>query len=566
MTFSIEQALEAFFNNSGGGGIAYGGTTVSARPITNGATTSSGTTSTGGGETATTEDGSLQLEVIRTKNGTYYMDEHGDVWQANDEGQLTCLTNPDAGLQEWVDANGTTHTVSPIYMLNPGPWPGPVEEPSYEDWSPPPAPWEQWSQEPCNWPLDVWTLPPPESAWGAHHQMWEHDMSCPDVIYYQDGSAHKAITIVNTGEYNLFITTTFGTLNNDTMAGAGLLLGYSGDDALNGSTDADWLNGGSGNDWLDGGAGSDLMDGGEGWDVASYMSATGGVTVDLTSNANSGAASGDKILNMEVLQGSNFADMLTGLDRGGGSGVQLYGEGGDDGLTGKAGGDALFGGAGNDWLDGGPGGDILDGGAGWDVLSYQSASSGVVVDLTSNANGGAATGDVISNIEVLQGSNSDDTLIGIDNGGGNGVQLYGEGGNDTLLGKGGGDSLFGGAGNDTLDSGFGSDVLNGGAGADTFRFSSSLGAGNVDTVQDFSVAEGDRIVLGSAVFMDVGTGALSSAYFNLGAATSFDHHILYDQGTGELFYDIDGSGGVAAIKFAAVSAGTALSAANFFVV
>jgi Ca2+-binding RTX toxin-like protein len=200
------------------------------------------------------------------------------------------------------------------------------------------------------------------------------------------------------------------------------------------------------------------------------------------------------------------------------------------------------------------------------VLSYQSATGGVVVDLTGNANGGAATGDVISNIEVLQGSNFADTLIGIDNGGGNGVQLYGEGGHDTLLGKGGGDYLFGGAGNDTLDSGFGSDVLNGGAGADTFRFSSSLGAGNVDTVQDFSVAEGDRIVLGSAVFMDVGTGALSSAYFNLGAATSFDHHILYDQGTGELFYDIDGSGGVAAIKFAAVSAGTALSAANFFVV
>jgi Ca2+-binding RTX toxin-like protein len=64
----------------------------------------------------------------------------------------------------------------------------------------------------------------------------------------------------------------------------------------------------------------------------------------------------------------------------------------------------------------------------------------------------------------------------------------------------------------------------------------------------------------------VGTGPLSSTYFNLGAATSFDHHILYDQGTGELFYDVDGSGGAAAIKFAAVSAGTALSAAHFFIV
>ncbi|MFL4995672.1 MAG: calcium-binding protein, partial [Microvirga sp.] len=245
--------------------------------------------------------------------------------------------------------------------------------------------------------------------------------------------------------------------------------------------------------------------------------------------------------------------------------VQIYGEGGDDGLIGKGGGDALFGGAGNDWLDGGPGGDILDGGAGWDVVSYQSATSGIAIDLTTNANGGAAAGETVLNVEVVQGSNFADTLVGKDNGGGNGVQLYGEGGSDTLLGKGGGDYLFGGAGNDTLDSGFGCDVLIGGSGADQFSFSTALGAGNMDTIQDFSVAEGDRIVLSRSVFMDVGTGALSSAYFKAGTATSFDHHILYYQGSGELFYDVDGSGGVAAIKFATVSAGTAVSAANFLV-
>jgi serralysin len=342
--------------------------------------------------------------------------------------------------------------------------------------------------------------------------------------------------------------------------------GDYGKDSLSGASGNDTLIGGVGNDWLDGGAGADLMDGGADWDVVSYRSATSGVTVDLTTNANSGAAAGDTIRNVEVLQGSNANDMLTGIDRGNGHGVQLYGEDGDDALIGKGGGDALFGGAGNDWLDGGPGGDLLDGGAGWDVLSYQSATSGVVVDLTSNANGGAATGDVISNVEVVQGTNLDDTLVGKDNGGGNGVQLYGEGGSDTLLGKGGGDYLFGGAGNDTLDSGFGCDVLIGGSGADQFNFMTALGAGNMDTIQDFSVAEGDRIVLSRSVFMDVGTGPLSSTYFNLGAATSFDHHILYDQGTGELFYDVDGSGGAAAIKFAAVSAGTALSAAHFFIV
>jgi Ca2+-binding RTX toxin-like protein len=65
--------------------------------------------------------------------------------------------------------------------------------------------------------------------------------------------------------------------------------------------------------------------------------------------------------------------------------------------------------------------------------------------------------------------------------------------------------------------------------------------------------------------MDVGTGMLSNAYFTLGAATSFDRHILYYQGTGELFYDVDGLYGVAAIKFATLAAGTTLSAANFLV-
>jgi hypothetical protein len=68
--------------------------------------------------------------------------------------------------------------------------------------------------------------------------------------------------------------------------------------------------------------------------------------------------------------------------------------------------------------------------------------------------------------------------------------LYGEAGNDTLIGKGGGDFLFGGSGADILDSSFGWDVLSGGAGADLFRFATALGAGNVDTLQEFFIADG----------------------------------------------------------------------------
>jgi Ca2+-binding RTX toxin-like protein len=384
----------------------------------------------------------------------------------------------------------------------------------------------------------------------------------------------------------------FGTSGNDAFKGSGLLLGLEGNDGLTGAAGNDTLDGGTGNDWLDGGAGADLMDGGSGWDVASYQSAKGGVTVDLTTNLNSGAAAGDTIVNVEVLQGSNFNDRLTGIDNGNGHGVQLYGEGGDDGLVGKGGGDYLFGGAGNDWLDGGAGGDVLDGGAGWDMVSYQSATSGVAVDMATNANGGAAAGDTLSNIEAVQGSNFDDSLVGVDRGGGHGVELHGEGGHDNMRGAAGGDRLYGGAGNDwiaglagsdlveggagndvvggqegndTLNGGAGSDELWGCSGADIFLFNAALGAG-VDQLKDFSAAEADRIVLDHKVFTTLAAGFLSGSAFKVGAATSSSHHILYNSYTGDLSYDVDGWGAAAAIKFATVSAGTALSAAHFLVV
>jgi Ca2+-binding RTX toxin-like protein len=107
-------------------------------------------------------------------------------------------------------------------------------------------------------------------------------------------------------------------------------------------------------------------------------------------------------------------------------------------------------------------------------------------------------------------------------------------------------------------------VLNGGAGADTFRFSSSLGAGNVDTVQDFSVAEGDRIVLSRSVFAAAGYDALAGSAFTLGAAASTAaHRIVYNQSTGDLSYDADGAGAGAAIKFAVIANHAQLSAASF---
>jgi Ca2+-binding RTX toxin-like protein len=51
-----------------------------------------------------------------------------------------------------------------------------------------------------------------------------------------------------------------------------------------------------------------------------------------------------------------------------------------------------------------------------------------------------------------------------------------------------------------------------------------------------------------------------------GAAQDADDRIIYDTGTGKLFYDFDGSGAGAAVQFAQLAAGLALTNADFYVV
>ena len=99
--------------------------------------------------------------------------------------------------------------------------------------------------------------------------------------------------------------------------------------------------------------------------------------------------------------------------------------------------------------------------------------------------------------------------------------LYGGNGNDLLVSGGGSDMLDGGAGNDWLIGGFGLDNLTGGAGADRFVFNASKNLADKDTITDFDVTE-DEILLDKVVF---GADALTA------------HHVTYDTGTGDLYYD-----------------------------
>ena len=144
--------------------------------------------------------------------------------------------------------------------------------------------------------------------------------------------------------------------------------------------------------------------------------------------------------------------------------------------------------------------------------------------------------------------------------------VTGTAGNDTLIGDAGKDTLQGGGGNDKLDGGVGHDKLIGGAGADSFVFDTKPPSNSRDNITDFTHGT-DHIDLAHAIFAGIGSsGTLSAADFALGAATTASQHILYDASTGNLSYDKDGSGGLAAVVFAHVTAGLTVTASDFLVV
>jgi len=379
----------------------------------------------------------------------------------------------------------------------------------------------------------------------------------------------------NTGEASgdvyISIEAVDGSTHADTLEGANAtvdtLFGDAGNDILKGRGNTDVLKGGAGDDSLFGGTHGDLLDGGEGFDVADYSEATGRVVVDRMNMArNAGEAAGDTYVSIEGVKGSAFGD-------------EFYGTAGWDGF---------YAGAGDDVLEGRGGGDRLDGGEGIDFAVYWSSTSGVRASLKSpHLNTGDAAGDEYVSIEGLQGSWHADVLQGND--GAN--TLWDYGGNDELLGEGGNDYLHGGDGADTLSGGDGLDWLAGGAGRDVFRFDTSPWSGgvvsgtgqspqNVDTLVDFSAAE-DRIALNASEFWGFGpngiivqafgsvaagsTVTLASSAFGLGSkATTSAQRIVYDQTTGAIYFDADGSGGLnGQILFAKVTPGTQLTANHF---
>ena len=235
-------------------------------------------------------------------------------------------------------------------------------------------------------------------------------------------------------------------------SGPNRLSGGDGFDGLYGRGGADRLEGDAGDDRLEGGEGDDTLVGGAGRDVASFESATHGVSVDLGVSGGQDTGQGrDTLIEIENLLGSGFSDVLQG----------------------DAGGNRLDGGGGDDMLEGGWGDDALVGGNGFDIASYVRAAVGVSVDLSTVAGQNTGQGtDTLGGIEGVRGSQFADLLKG-----------------DARANR-----LEGGFGDDVLIGGLGADTLAGGAGHDVFSGTLAEWAG--DVIVDFE--RGDVINVSDA--------------------------------------------------------------------
>ncbi|MBG1258427.1 calcium-binding protein [Nostoc commune] len=138
--------------------------------------------------------------------------------------------------------------------------------------------------------------------------------------------------------------------------------------------------------------------------------------------------------------------------------------------------------------------------------------------ITGNSENNLLSGSTyISN--TIYGKDGNDQLYG----GKYADYLFGEGGDDILRGDDGNDYLYGGDGNDMIgpvgsDSGLINerDFMSGGSGADSFTLSDDddgvyfRSGGNSDyaIIYDFSLQEGDSLVLGMSSSYQVGTTSL----------------------------------------------------------
>jgi Ca2+-binding RTX toxin-like protein len=357
--------------------------------------------------------------------------------------------------------------------------------------------------------------------------------------YYVDVSTDMVFEYVGEGRDHVIAAANFDLYGQDiedlTLTGSGALKGVGNSLAnrIIGNDGANQIFGQGGDDILDGGAGADKLFGGLGNDIF-YVDNAGDMVIEAIGQGDDHVFSS---ANFDLYGQDIEALTLTGTANLTGLGNALANR-----ITGNAGANFLQGKGGDDVIDGGAGGDKMLGGTGNDTY-YVDASTDMVFE-----NIGEGHDRVIAAVSFnLYGQDIEDlTLTGTGALTGTGNAL-----DNQIIGNDGANVLYGQGGADLLDGGLGADKLMGGAGADTFRFSTALGGGNIDTITDFAPRE-DRIELDLTIFDQAGAvGALVSSALRIGAmATTAEHRIVYNPTGGALLYDADGNGAGAAVQFA----------------
>ena len=348
---------------------------------------------------------------------------------------------------------------------------------------------------------------------------------------------------------------------------------YTADPTYPGGSDS--LMGGDGHDTLMGGRGDDTLDGGQGSDTFVFNKGDGidmirddafdAVSVD-TLQLGEGLLASETVLikdEQNLYVGWNDGDMVVvwdqfkpasqtmiermvfadgtvwdrewlfakslGAKMGSNAADTLLGGATDDVLMGAGGNDDIVGGKGNDTLLGGDGNDKLD-------------DDGYAVK--------QGYGD-----DLLDGGRGDDTLFGGD-------------GFDTLKGDSGQDVLQGESSDDELRGGEGDDTLYGGTGADRFVFDGLSSTGRGDVIVDFKSSEGDKLVFDHGFFKALEGMTTLSDHVRSYTASSVggDDYIVYDNTTGNLYYDPTGLNNASAVLIANLQNKPLTMAANAFAV
>lgn len=278
------------------------------------------------------------------------------------------------------------------------------------------------------------------------------------------GNAETMVSIEGLGGGTVFTDLFYGNdVNNVLIADrTDTVLAFDGDDFVQfGSVEGATIDGGAGVDTFvlslvtyRLGASGSVIDAG----------ATKGVIVDLTRQRviDDGFGFGARLTGFEAVEGSRFADTLTG-------------DAAANRLTGQDGADRLFGRDGDDFLMGGTGADLLNGDTGIDIL--------------------------------IGGDDAD--------------RLFGGADADLLDGGAANDQLFGEAGDDAMVGGFGIDAMTGGAGADSFIFrtgDTGITRATADRILDFTQGApgiGDRLDLAQ---IDAIAGGTDDAFTFIGTA------------------------------------------------